>query len=220
MEQAQKSLFKTAKHFKVKVTRKKESPIKFIISVLSYALFILLLLIGITLLIYVADMKIKQAKGEVPNPKFNAYVVLTGSMIPEILVNDVVVTKRVEVEELKVGDIITFISTDTRFSGIIVTHRIKQIFVDPVTGEYEFETKGDNNNTVDFTHAEGNKVLGKVILKIPKLGYIQYFLASKGGWIFVILIPCLVILSYDIMKLIKAVGKKGMKNNKKLNVKI
>ena len=220
MEQAKKSLFKNARHFKVKVTRKKENPIKFIISVLSYALFILLLLIGVTLLIYVADTKIKQAKGEVPNPKFNAYVVLTGSMIPEILVNDVVVTKRVDVEELKVGDIITFISTDSRFSGIIVTHRIKQIFRDPVTGKYEFETKGDNNNTEDFVHAEADKVLGKVILKIPKLGYIQYFLASKGGWIFVILIPCLVILSYDIMKLIKAVGKKGMKNSKKLNVKI
>jgi len=215
-----KSLFKNAKHFRVKVTRKKENPIKFIFSVLSYALFILLLLIGATLLVYVVDMKIKESKGEVPNPKFNAYVVLTGSMIPEILVNDVVVTKKVNVEELKVGDIITFISSDNRFSGIIVTHRIKQIFIDPATGEYSFETKGDNNNTVDFTHAKGSNVLGKVVLKIPKLGYIQYFLATKGGWIFVILIPCLAILSYDIMKLIKAIGKKGMAKNNRLNVKV
>jgi len=220
MEKSEKSIFKTAKHYKVSVTRKKENPIKFILSVLSYALFILLLLIGATLLVYVVDIKIKESKGIVPTPKYNAYVVLTGSMIPEILVNDVVVTKRVEPEELKVGDIITFISTDSRFSGITITHRIKQVFVDPVTGEYSFETKGDNNNTVDFTHAKASNVLGKVILKVPKLGYIQMFLATKGGWILVILIPCLVVLSYDIMKLMKTIGKKGMKQKKKLNVKI
>ena len=153
-------------------------------------------------------------------PKYNAYVVLTGSMVPEILVNDVVVTKRVEEEKLKVGDIITFISTDERFNGLIITHRIKQVFVDPVTGEYSYETKGDANNTVDFTHAKGSNVLGKVVLKIPKLGYIQTFLATKGGWIFVILIPCLAVLSYDIMKLIKTIGKKGMSKKKRLNVKL
>ena len=219
MEQNTKSLFKTAKHFKVKVTRKKENPIKFIISVLSYALFILLLSIGATLLVYVVDMKIKESRGEIPNPKFNAYVVLTGSMIPEIMVNDVVVTKRVEEEELKVGDIITFISSDSRFAGITVTHRIRQIFVDPTTGEYSFETKGDNNNTADFTHAKGSNVLGKVILKVPKLGYIQYFLATKGGWIFIILIPCLAVLSYDIMKLIKAIGKRSMAKKNTINIK-
>lgn len=220
MDASNKSLFKTAKHFKVTITRKKENPIKFILSVLSYALFILLLLIGATLLVYVVDIKIKESKGEVANPKFNAYVVLTGSMIPEIMVNDVVVTKRTDPKDLKVNDIITFISSDSRWSGIVITHRVKQVFVDPVTGEYSFETKGDANNTVDFTHARGSDVLGKVVLKIPKLGYIQYFLATKGGWIFVILIPCLAILSYDIMKLFKAIGKKGMSKKNKLNVKI
>ena len=186
MKENKKTLFKNIQHYKVSVVRKKEKPIKFIVSVLSYALFILLLLIGATLLIYVVDIKIKESRGEVAHPKFNAYVVLTGSMVPEILVNDVVVTKRVETESLKVGDIITFISTDKRFSGIVITHRINQIFVDPVTGEYSFETKGDANNTADFTHAKASNVLGKVVLKIPKLGYIQYFVATKGGWIFVI----------------------------------
>ena len=34
MDASNKSLFKTAKHFKVTITRKKENPIKFILSVL------------------------------------------------------------------------------------------------------------------------------------------------------------------------------------------
>jgi len=216
----EKSLFGTAKHFKVNIERKKDSPLKFILSVLSYALFIFLLLVGAVLLYYVADMKIKQSRGEIPNPKFNAYVVLTGSMVPEILINDVVVTKRVENKELKVNDIITFVSSDPRFSGYVITHRIREVFVDPKTGEYSYQTKGDANNTVDITHAKGSNVLGKVILKIPKLGYLQQFLATQGGWIIVILVPCLAILSYDIVKLIKAIGKRQSASKKRLQVKI
>lgn len=212
MIKKEKSLFGTAKHFKVKIKKEKQNPIRFIISVLSYALFILLFLIGAVLLVYVLDIKIKEARGEKVTPTYNAYVVLTGSMIPEILINDVVVTKKKEVSELERGDIITFISSDPRFSGLIITHRIRNIFVDSATGDYSFETKGDNNPSVDFTLTKGSNVLGEVIFKIPKLGYIQQFLATKGGWIIVILIPCLTVLSYDVMKLIKILAKKKNSN--------
>lgn len=210
------NLIGSAKHYKVKITKKKENPLKFILSIISYAIFIVLLLIGLTLLVYVVNTKIKEARGENPNNTYNAYVVLTESMIPAIPVNDVVITKKVELNELKEGDIITFISTDPRFPGITITHRIKNIFINQATGEYEFETKGDHNNAPDLTHVKGNNILGKVIFKIPKLGYIQQFLATQGGWIIVILIPCLAVLSYDIVKLIKTVGKK---KNKKMMIK-
>lgn len=203
-----KALFGTAKHYKVKITKAKENPVKFILSVLSYALFILLLLIGIALFIYVADIKIREAKGEVASPKFAAYVVLTGSMEPKIKINDVVVTKKINVEDIKVGDIITFISDDSRFSGIIITHRVNEVFIDQATGKYSFETQGDNNPSPDFVLTKGENVLGEVIFKIPKLGYAQQLLASKGGWIIAILIPCLAVLSYDIFKLVKMVGQK------------
>lgn len=212
MEKKEKNLFGTAKHFKVKIKKEKNNPIKFIISVLSYALFILLFLIGAVLLVYVLNIKIKEAKGEPIEPTYNAYVVLTGSMIPEILINDVVVTKKRDVKELERGDIITFVSTDPRFSGMIITHRIKNIYVDAATGEYSYETQGDNNPSPDFTLTKGSNVLGEVILKIPKLGYIQQFLATKGGWIIVILIPCLTVLSYDILKLIKILTKRRRTN--------
>ena len=55
-------------------------------------------------------------------------------------------------------------------------------------------------------------IFGKVILKIPKLGYLQEFLASKGGWIIVILIPCLAVISYDVVKLAKGLKRKKYKN--------
>ena len=196
------------KHYQVKVLKKKENAFRYIVSVLSYALFIWLLLIGGTLLLYVADIKIRASKGDYSAPVFNAYVVLSGSMLPEIAIKDIVVTKKITAEELEVGDIITFIAPDSRYGGISITHRILDKYYDESLGSYTYRTKGDNNNVADSALVPNDNVLGKVILKIPKLGYIQDLLSSKGGLIFVVLIPCLVILSYDIMKILKNLGKK------------
>lgn len=200
-----------AKHYKVKIIKKTTNPLKFILSILSYALFIFLLLIGITLLIYVVDTKIRQSKGDYSPSKYNAYVVLTGSMIPEIQVKDVVLTKRVDFDDLKEGDIITFLSSDQRFEGLTVTHRIIEKVPNPTTGKIQLRTKGDNNNSADLALVDDYNVLGKVVLKIPKIGYLQDFLATKGGWILVILIPCLAVISYDIVKIFKTIRKKVTK---------
>ena len=196
------------KHYKVKVIKKKENVFRYIVSVMSYALFIFLLLIGGTLLLYIADIKIRAMKGDYSAPAFNAYVVMSGSMLPTIQVKDIVVTKKVPEEKLEVGDIITFISPDTRFGGISVTHRIIEKYYDESIGSYSYRTKGDTNNIADSVLVPNKNILGKVILKVPKLGYLQDILSSKGGLIIVVLIPCLVILSYDIMKLLKKAGQK------------
>lgn len=199
------------RHYNVKVVKERIKPLKFISSVISYALFIWLLLIGLTLLVYIADIKIRAAKGDNSPPKYNAYVVLTGSMEPEIMTRDVVVTKKREPKEYEVGDIITFLSSDSRLSNIIVTHRIVNKYYDATTGKYSYQTKGDANNTEDFALAEDYNIIGEVIFKIPKLGHIQEILATKGGLIIIILIPCLAILSYDIVKLGKNIRKKMKK---------
>lgn len=196
------------KHYNVKIIKKKENIFRFIVSVLSYAIFIWLLLIGGTLLLYVADIKIRAAKGDYSAPVFNAYVVLSGSMLPNIQIKDIVVTKKVPAEDLEIGDIITFIAPDSRYGGISITHRILDKYYDETLETYTYRTKGDNNNVADSTLVPNTNILGKVILKVPKLGYLQDLLSSKGGLIIVVLIPCLVILSYDIMKMLKKLGLK------------
>ena len=197
------------KHYKVRVIKAKDNPLRYIVSVISYAIFIFLMLIGGTLLLYIADIKIRAAKGDYSAPVFNAYVVLSGSMLPTIKVRDVVVTKKIPEERLQVNDIITFISPDERFGGISVTHRIIEKIYDESEGIYKYRTQGDNNNIADSKLVPNANILGKVILKIPKLGYIQEVLSSKGGLIILVLIPSLAILSYDIMKIFKRIGKKS-----------
>ena len=193
------------RHYKVHVVKQRMKPLKMISSIISYAIFIWLLLIGALLLVYIADIKIRAAKGDNTPPTYNAYVVLTGSMVPEIMPNDVVITKKKSAEELQVGDIITFVTSDPRLSNIIVTHRIKNKYYDSTTGKYTYQTKGDANNTEDFTLAEDKKVIGQI-------------LATKGGLIIVVLIPCLAILSYDIVKLGRNIGKKKKKEESNVTV--
>lgn len=199
------------RHYKVKVVKEKIKPIRFIVNVISYALFIWLFLIGITLLVYVLDIKIRAAKGDTTPPAYNVFVVLTQSMEPEIMAKDIVITKKRDPKDLQRGDIITFISSDSRVRGITVTHRIKDIYYDSTTGRYSFQTQGDANNTPDFTVAEDYNVIGEVIFKIPKLGYVQQVLATRGGLIIFIFIPCAAVLSYDIVKVLKGISKRAKK---------
>lgn len=197
------------KHYNVKIIKNKGNIFRNIINVISYAVFIFLLLVGGTLLLYIADIKIRASKGDYSAPAFNAYVVLSGSMLPTIQIKDIVVTKKIAEEDLEIGDIITFISPDPRFGGISITHRIIDIIDDDTEGIKKFRTQGDNNNVADSALVPNKNILGKVILKVPKLGYIQDILSSKSGIIILVLIPCLAILSYDIMKILKKLGKKA-----------
>lgn len=199
------------KHYRVRFEKKRENPIKFAISVISYAIFIWLMLVGITLLIYVADIKLREAKGDYTPPTFNAYVVLTGSMLPTIQINDIVVTKKVAESKLEVGDIITFVSTNQSINGITITHRIVEKYYSETDNKYYYKTQGDNNNIADDALIPYENIYGKVILKIPKLGYIQELFASKSGLIIVVIIPCLAVLSYDIVKIFKNITKKRTK---------
>lgn len=176
----------------------------FITSVIMYSVFALLVIVGIIMLMYVVDMKKNSSSGVYKPPIFNAYVIISNSMVPTIQVEDAVIIKRTTPGDLKVGDIITFISTDPRYNGTTVTHRIVGIYT-ASDGTLQFRTKGDNNNVEDSTLVRSDKVLGKVLFKIPKIGYIQWFLSQSYGWIIAVVIPCLGIVIYDIIKLIKNV---------------
>ena len=50
-----------------------------------------------------------------------------------------------------------------------------------------------------------NIISDKVILVIPSLGKLQFFLASKSGFIVAIIIPAIVIITYDVYKIMKMI---------------
>ena len=103
-------------------------------------------------------------------------VILTGSMQPQIRVGDVVIVHRIEKQqvrsEVQVGDIIMFPVNDMK-----VTHRV--IGIRHVEGKNYYTTKGDANPDVDINPVSQGNVLGKVVMTVPKVGWLSLFV--KGA---------------------------------------
>ncbi len=171
--------------------------------VISWAIFFILLLAAAFLIYYYVATKIYAKKGAGYEPKFSIYTIVSWSMTPTIKVYDTIINMKVDnPEDIKVGDVITFRSTSLATPGTTITHRVVSITEDS-DGKVCYRTKGDFNNIEDQACAKFNNVIGKVILKIPQLGRIQFFLASKVGWILCILVPAMYIIIRDILKITK-----------------
>ena len=175
---------------------------KYITDVVSWTCLCILILIGALLVWYFISAKIYASKGEKYTPYFSLYTIISPSMEPNIKVYDVILDTRVDdVNTIKEGDIITFISSGNLSSGMTITHRVVEVLH---TDEgLRFRTKGDNNQTADGALVIPENVLGKTLLRIPMLGRVQFLLASKGGLLIFILIPAVGIIVYDIIKLFR-----------------
>lgn len=181
---------------------------KFISLVISWTALVILIAVALFLAYYTIGNKLEEKKGEKFAPIVSLYTIISPSMTPNINVWDVVVAKKVNSpEEIKVGDVITFISTSSISRGMTITHRVVEVSQDETGVVYK--TKGDNNLSPDSAPAQYKNVIGKVILRIPQLGRVQDFLAKKGGWLVAIVIPALFIIISDILKVIKLLGVKN-----------
>ena len=176
-----------------------------IMKIISSAIFVVLVLLIILIVFYIVRVNFLASNDKLGEVKINFYTILTQSMYPTIIAGDVVITYKEDNNKYNDGDVITFVSEQN--GGITITHRVDEVY--NVNDSYSYKTKGDNNNAPDNEITSGDNVLGKVVVKIPKVGYIQQFLVSKTGWIVAVILPCLGIVIYDILKLFKHTARKG-----------
>lgn len=125
----------------------------------------------------------------------------TGSMAPIADVGDYVLIKLPNIEDIEIGDIITFIDKN----NILVTHRVDEIINE--SGQIGFSTKGDANNTVDKNIVYIDKIVGVGVLVIPKLGLMFKWITSTTG---MIVIGAIILALYFF-------PDKKIKNNKKID---
>ena len=171
----------------------------------SSIFFVLVVLIGL-ILAYLVYVRVLTSQNRLDEVKINFYTILTQSMYPTIKAGDIVITYKNEDNVYHVGDVITFISTSNTANGVTITHRIKEVYA--VNGVYTYKTQGDANNVSDSAAVLSQNLIGRVVFKIPKAGYIQQFLVTSTGWIVAVVIPCLGIIIYDILKIFKNMAKK------------
>ena len=97
--------------------------------------------------------------------KYKMIAIGSSSMAPAYERGDAVIyEKEIDINSLKLGDIIAF-----RKSDVVITHRINDIINS--NGNLKFKTKGDNNNSVDYFEVLPSEVLGKVEYRIQYIGY-------------------------------------------------
>jgi signal peptidase I len=105
------------------------------------------------------------------------YVVSSESMVPTLMVGDLVVLRNgaggFSFSDLHVGDIIVFHTEDG--GGRTIVHKIVEIYADTTNSERLVKTKGDNNpiSYEDFDYPiREQDYYGKVIYIVPMVGLI------------------------------------------------
>lgn len=129
--------------------------------------------------------------------------VLTGSMSPHINPGDIIIDKKINTEDIRLGDIVTYRVN----SAMLVTHRVINVL--NKDDKLTFETKGDANNSPDDKFVTEEQITGKYIFRIPYAGYLSQFVGSIFGFIILVLIPTALL----VFNQIKAVVKDVIKNN-------
>ena len=132
------------------------------------------------------------------------YVIISGSMEPELNIGDIVIAKSIKEEEIEKGDIICF-----RQGQSVVTHRVSGIL--ETSNGIEYKTKGDNNNTEDSQRTSFDMIEGKVIKKVQKIGKLSLVFKGKMLIIFIV-----IIIYADIIWTSKKKKKKNSRRLKRL----
>lgn len=113
---------------------------------------------------------------------YKPFIVLSGSMETEIYKGDLVIVKNISPSSLKENDIITFKDKE----GYVVTHRIVKI--NKNNHQYQFITKGDNNNTNDSGYVQEEDIEGIYQFKISGAGDIVLILQKPITLIFTLIV--------------------------------
>ncbi len=90
------------------------------------------------------------------------------SMSPSIKVGDVAILEKVELEKLRVGDVIQFWNGEQ-----MMIHRIYEI---SGADSLVFTTKGDANNAPDAELVYPSQIRGRVLFTIPMVGWVSIYL--------------------------------------------
>ena len=141
---------------------------KKILKITANVLTVLIALLAVVMTVFTVVSMVMGRDGQVSLFGAQGYVVQSDSMRPEFAAGDVIFSTDVDVEELRAGDIITFISRDRESYGKTITHCIRKVTTQD--GELAFVTYGIATGVDDETPAAAADVLGKYSFRIAGLG--------------------------------------------------
>lgn len=117
---------------------------------------------------------------------WETHPVLSGSMEPALKAGGVILTKPVKLEEIEIGDIITFQTGEQTIS-----HRVVNVI--SISEKLWFQTKGDANEEPDLNlvSSEGEEIR-KVVFHILYVGFAAQF--TKNNFLILVGVPALILI--------------------------
>ncbi|MBE6574181.1 MAG: signal peptidase I [Ruminococcaceae bacterium] len=173
----------------------KEMKIKRIISVIALLFFVFSFLLLLFSLFAV--------RSDIALFGYRFFYVTTESMEPDIMAGSLIIAEETPIDDLKVGDIISFVSDDPDIKGLINTHNIHKIDnsgVSPV-----FTTKGTNNPTADKYPVYPENIKGRVVYNSHTLGEIFRFLSKRWVSFCLTVVPIAIIVLINLVDFIKVI---------------
>jgi signal peptidase len=117
-----------------------------------------------------------------------SFVVRSGSMEPAIDTGDVVVVQPIAPASAAVGDIVTF-----EHHGKLTSHRARVI--QRRAHEVLFTTQGDANTGEEHWKVAADGRVGRVMYRVPKLGFAVGPIQTPAGRLGLIILPALLLAS-------------------------
>jgi signal peptidase len=126
------------------------------------------------------------------------HVILSESMKPAIDIGDVVGLDRdIQPAEIRIGDVIAFRQPDV---SVPITHRVVEI-IQTDTG-LGYKTKGDASEDRDVWTVTEDQVLGKVIFRVPRLGYVTRLVKRRYGYNLLVVLPGILLVFLEAKDLL------------------
>ena len=163
------------------MAKKKTKVLSKILTILSYIVMAILVVIIIMTVISKINNKVPSLFG------YSVLKIQTGSMETTLPTGSYIVVKKTDAKDVKVGDIITFYSTDPTISGMPNTHRVIGIKTDE-SGKLIFQTKGDNNAIEDKYPADEDSLIGVYQTRLALVSTLSSAFGGNGTVVVIILV--------------------------------
>jgi signal peptidase len=190
-----------------KINKLKENKIlKTIYNIIYYIMFALVALLLIVVILQ------RTTNNNVSLGGFRVFNIVTPSMVPKYIVGDVLLSKEVPINDLKVGDDVVYLGEKSDFAGKYITHQIINIEINS-DGTKSFHTKGIANDVEDPL-VNQNQIKGIVVYKFLTLSFMSKIMTNLYSMYFVIFIPIAIIIFMNILKIISNKNEEDNDNSK------
>ncbi len=198
-------------------TKKKKNVFNLVSDVAQ--IFLILVLLGVSVASFGARIPVLAERG------LQFYAVTSGSMEPAIPTGSLIKVGKYKLEDLKKDDVITFkVPQQNEGQPVVLTHRITKVDKQEevkILGEgdeqtqknvitYSITTKGDANNTEDQYQVKAGDILGKYEWHLPFIGYISGFSQTPQGFIFLVIVPAIILIVWEIVSLVMHFKQKSL----------